>query len=65
MLKIFIWIVIGPNSVVGEDGYYYGTQNTYSVKWISPYGIIYSISSKVFNNKFPQAKTWLLPTFEK
>ena len=46
-----IIMILGPNSIVGEDGFLFGTTNSYTVKSLWSDGVIYTIDSAKFAKK--------------
>jgi len=46
-----ILLILGPNSIIGEDGYLYDQNNSYSVKCMSSDAVVYSIDSERFTKR--------------
>lgn len=49
-------MILGPNSIVGEDGFLFGAANSYTVKSLWSDGIIYTIETSKFVKKMGQFK---------
>jgi len=54
--KQYNMMILGENSILGEDGYWGKLKNSYSLKSISTKSIVYCIKTDSFNERFTNIK---------
>lgn len=60
-----MFIILGPNSMCGEDGFLYNLNNSYSVKALSSDAIIYKIDKERFSRRMNPYKKQFARLFQK